>query len=39
MICFDSIQDLFPEFLGPVVNELNYWGTKERTGKQNYEFK
>jgi len=26
----------FYEFLGPVVNKLNYWGTKERTGKRNY---
>ena len=30
----------FYEFLGPVVNELNYWGAKERcTGQRNYECK
>jgi len=26
----------FYEFLGPVIKELNYWGTKEWTDKQNY---
>ena len=30
-------QEVFYEFLDPVVNELNDWGT--HTGKQNYQFK
>ena len=37
-ISYDIFLDFY-KFLGPAVNELNYWGMKESIGQRNYDRK
>ena len=37
-VSFEIFMSFF-EFLGPVVNELNYWGSKQRTHQRHYSCK